>query len=243
MLKHHYLEKYLTHVARLKAQFGKDKGMHLAVGGHWDWIGRLEVELLKMFGLCDGMRLVDLGCGSGRLAVVLAKDIKVGYHGIDIIPDLLAYAKEITPPTYRFSRVENIEIPDADESADMICAFSLFTHLLHEETYIYLEECRRVLKPGGKLVFSFLELAMPAHWSIFQSTKDQRKAKVDQPLNVFFERPAIETWAGHLNFSVDRYIDCTMGDVIRLSKPTTDPSGVVKEGGNMGQSVCVLTKL
>ncbi|MGN6770582.1 MAG: class I SAM-dependent methyltransferase [Rhizobiaceae bacterium] len=243
MLKLHYLEKYFPHVAKLKEQFGRDEGMHLAVGGQWEWVGRLETDLLRMMGLRDGMRLVDLGCGSGRLAVVLAKEMRIEYHGIDIVPDLLEYAKEITPPAYRFSRVENIEIPDTDQSADMICAFSLFTHLLHEETYIYLEECARVLKPGGKLVFSFLELAIPPHWAIFQSTKDKRKAGVDMPLNVFFERPAIEVWAKRLNFRIDKYLDSTMGDTIPLSKPTTDPKGVLKQNGNMGQSVCVLTKI
>ena len=53
-------------------------------------------------------------------------------------------------------------IPAPDACADMVCAFSVFTHLLHTETYLYLEDIRRVLRPGGRLVFSFLEFANPA---------------------------------------------------------------------------------
>ena len=43
-------------------------------------------------------------------------------------------------------------IPAPDGEADMVCFFSVLTHLLHEESYVYLQDARRVLKPTGKLV-------------------------------------------------------------------------------------------
>ena len=47
----------------------------------------------------------------------------------------------------------------------MILAFSVFTHLLHEESFIYLEDFKRVLKPGGSVVFSFLEVLVVGRFS------------------------------------------------------------------------------
>ena len=241
MYEDHSFKNNTAVIAALKAQHG-DEGLRMAVGGYWEWMGNLEASLLKIAGLRDGMRLIDLGCGSGRLAVVLAEQAKVAYHGIDIMPDLLDYARKNTPSDFQFSLVDKLEIPDADGVADMVCAFSLFTHLLHEETYTYLEEAKRVLKPGGVLVFSFLEFAFPSHWTIFNATQKDTKAGVRTTLNVFFERAAIEAWAKHLDLQVVRYIDGNSGDIAQLEKPLKSPDGTMKTAGNLGQSVCFLRK-
>jgi len=242
MYEKHYIQDYTAHVANLKSHFGEEEGLRLAVGGQWEWIGQLEACLLKLAGLRDGMRLIDLGCGSGRLATVLAKQTEIRYHGIDIISDLLTYARSISPRNYIFTQVEKIEIPDYNENADVICAFSLFTHLLHEETFAYLQEVHRVLKPGGVLVFSFIEFAMPSHWTVFESTLSQSKNGTRAHLNVFIERPAIEVWAKHLGFKIERYIDGHMGDVLPLPEPMVSPDGTTKTHGGLGQSTCILRK-
>lgn len=48
--------------------------------------------------------------------------------------------------------------PFADASFDVIYAASLFTHLLPDEARNYLSEARRVLRPGGRCLFSFFIL-------------------------------------------------------------------------------------
>jgi hypothetical protein len=40
------------------------------------------------------------------------------------------------------------------DSVDMIRAFSVFTHIEHEDSYLYLKEALRVVRPGGRFVFS-----------------------------------------------------------------------------------------
>lgn len=245
MLEKHFLKDYIAHVAKLKSSSRSlEEAMSLAVGGNFEAMGQIEADLLRMYGLCDGARLIDLGCGSGRTAVAISRDLQVDYHGIDIVEDLLDFARAHTPQSYRYSRVEELQIPDQDGRADMICAFSLFTHLLHEESYIYLEECARVLKPGGRLVFSFLEFQIPAHWGVFAITVQQLKASARAPLNVFIERNAIQTWAEHLGFAVEGWMDSTQGPCIPLSRPVVMDSGEKLENrANLGQSVCVLRKL
>ena len=57
---------------------------------------------------------------------------------------------------------------------------------------------KRVLKPDGRIVFSFLEFQMPSHWTVFASTVKDMRGRNEHPLNVFMERNAIQAWAEHL---------------------------------------------
>jgi SAM-dependent methyltransferase len=205
MAQFHFVEDYEKLVARLVKTYPIDEAMAYAVGGGYELFGNIEAQLLRGLGLADGMRLVDLGCGSGRLATVLHATTKVSYVGIDIVQALLDYAKKKSP-RYEFILHRDLSIPQPDASADMVSAFSLFTHLLHAETYIYLEECKRVLKPGGRIVFSFLEFAEPAHWDVFVHTRNATRTNTADHLNTFIERGAIATWAAHAGLAVDQYI-------------------------------------
>jgi ubiquinone/menaquinone biosynthesis C-methylase UbiE len=229
MAEYHFVEDYEKHVTHLIAHHPLDEAMSRAVGGEtvadYKTIGQIEAQLLRSLGLARGMHLVDLGCGSGRLAAELHGVLDITYVGIDIIQSLLDYAKT-KAPTYQFIRHRDLSIPLSAGSADMICAFSLFTHLLHTETYIYLEEAVRVLKPGGRMVFSFLEFEELAHWDIFVRTKNARKT-CNPPLDMFIERNAINTWATHLDLIVEQFIA---------------GAGPIGDFPGLGQSAVVLRK-
>jgi SAM-dependent methyltransferase len=136
--------------------------------------------------------------------------------------------------------VSGFTIPEQDGAADMVCFFSVFTHLLHEQTYLYLEEARRVLRPGGRVVFSFLEFCIDGHWAVFSATVEDMRANRHHPLNIFFDRDAIRAWTAHLGFQV---VDIRDGSerFVPLSEPLTLDNGDKMEGfGNLGQSICVL---
>jgi len=212
----------------LKGQMPHDKAMELAIGGGFELIGPIEVALLRHYGLPQDGYLVDVGCGSGRLAKPLSAWLQGRYLGIDLVPALVAHARKIAArPDWRFQVIDHIGIPEADGRADMVCFFSVLTHLTHEQSYWYLEEARRVLKPGGRVVFSFLEFREPVHLKVFLDTVDSVKRKVVMPMNVFIDREAIRVWAEKLGMEV---VDIRDG---------ADP--VVAEG-NLGQSLCVLQK-
>ena len=101
--------------------------------------------------------------------------------------------------------VDGLAIPEQDQVADLVCFFSVFTHLLHEQSYVYLRDARRVLKPGGRIVFSFLEFSIPNHWDVFDSNiADIGGSK---PLNMFLSRDAIEAWAAHLDLRIEAVED------------------------------------
>lgn len=219
-----------------------ERAMTLAVGGEFEAVGSLEFELLKHFGLREDFYVIDVGCGSGRLAKQLSGYSTGRYLGIDIIPELLDHARRIVErPDWRFERANGLSIPEEDNAADMVCFFSVFTHLLHEQTYVYLQEAKRVVKPGGIIVFSFLDFTVPDHWNVF--VYNQLDLDVNaHPLNMFISKDAIRVWAEHLGLHVHTMEDADKA-FIPLSKPIVFENGTVMEkAGAFGQSVCVLQK-
>jgi SAM-dependent methyltransferase len=47
-----------------------------------------------------------------------------------------------------------VGLPLLDASADVICAFSVFTHMEHEDSWRFLADALRVIRLGGHFVFS-----------------------------------------------------------------------------------------
>lgn len=217
--------------------------LHTAVGGQFEAFGVVEREMLRFYGLGPDQFLVDVGCGSGRLAIPLAQDHRGGYLGTDVVEELLVYARQrCGRPDWRFEAVDKLAIPAADGSADMVCFFSVFTHLLHEHSYVYLEEAKRVLKPGGRIVFSFIEYVNPEHQAIFDLTLQDAGHLDLHPLNIFMDRDAIRYWASRLEMGIVEIRDGT--DLfVPLPEPVVLDDGGVLEGlGRLGQSICVLEK-
>lgn len=245
MRKFDLRHSYARFVNALKKQHENDQAMSLAVGGDFDAVGILERELLIQHGLKKDDYIIDVGCGSGRLAKQLSQYLNVKYLGIDVVSELINNARKFTGQTdWRFEVMDGRSIPEEDNKVDIVCFFSVFTHILHEQSYNYLREAKRVLKPGGKIIFSFKEFRNPSHWAGFEWASEQPDDL--DILNVFLTREAIEVWSNHLNLVITAILD---GDKphIPLPHPIRFDDGSVIEGkgklGPIGQSVCILDKL
>jgi len=149
--------------------WGKTHSDEEVVGeSDFDLVGRIELGLLLAEGFKPTHTLVDFGCGTGRLAVHAIPALSGGHYiGIDVAPSMLEKAerrvRSVVPrPPCRVSWMlqPTSAFPLADASVDVICAFSVFTHIEHEDTYRYLKDALRVIRPGGRFVFSCLPLSL-----------------------------------------------------------------------------------
>jgi SAM-dependent methyltransferase len=161
---------------------------HLAFvgGGDFEQTGR---EFLGHFaglgGLEPGDRVLDIGCGIGRMALPLTGYLDGGsYAGFDVGREMVRWcSRHISPrwpnfefawaPVYNgkynpFGNVSGTEFrfPYEDAGFDFAFATSLFTHLLRDETRHYLTETARVLRPGGTCLLTFFLLTPEAEREI-----------------------------------------------------------------------------
>lgn len=234
-------DDYLENIAKEVSSGEGDVGFAVAIGSpSWEEfhrVGRLEAALLVQYGLLNCEVLVDVGCGAGRLAVSLPESFAGRYIGTDISEMLLSYAERlVNGPRIRFVQVNDLTIPLETESVDMVSMFSLLTHLRHEESFLYLRDAMRVLRPGGKIIFSFLDFSQESHWSIFHETVSAVETKALHHVNQFMSRDLISAWARMLGCEVVQVHD-GQGWFIEC----VDSDGTVRFD-SIGQSVAVWEK-
>lgn len=204
----HYVDDYNRYVGKLGRMFDHDDTMSYAVGGgDFEEAGAGQLRILRRFGLSAGDRLVDVGCGSGRLSAALTREFGagIGYLGLDVVPALLEHAARISDPSYTFAVNTELTIPVDEGECDVVAFFSVITHLRHEESYRYLRDAARAVRPGGLIVATFLE--SERHWSIFERVVDiYGNPDVDEPAVVFIERPMLETWVRKIGLEVEQIL-------------------------------------
>lgn len=241
MSEHHSVTDYKQVVDKRLGSMDEDAAMAEAIGGHFHAFGLVQRDLLLQHGLQDCRSLLDIGCGSGRLAYAIRDIEALQYTGIDVVQDLLDYAeRKCARDDWIFKKSTDFSIPAESESTDMVTAFSVFTHLLHEESYKYLMEAHRILKPGGKLIFSFLDFSIPTHWPMFIANIARPNAR--EHLNQFIDTQAITTWSRHLHFKIFGIYPGNENHIV-LRQPVEMENGEVLRGSTtLVQSVCVLEK-
>lgn len=230
---------YQNHFKDLKTHYKDEKElMSLVVGGGgFETMGKKEFNLILQEGLEKKDTLVDIGCGSGRLAYQLKDYLSDGvYYGFDILPELIQYAEKICDrKNFNFkvltaSQIEKNLIPLEDNSIDWITFFSVCTHLPHKNSFLYLQEACRILKPGGKILISFLEFKIPEHFINFKVyVNDNRPEPV---LNQFVSLDAWKMWIHDLQLNLSKYYPGNT-KYIKISENESD---------TLGQSIIILEK-
>ncbi len=141
-----------------------DMGIWYAIGEAWS---QIAIRVSKV----DKPRILDIGCGSGKMARFFAMIPGATYLGIDIFKPAIEWSQaafkplpnfafthfDIHSPLYNGSGkldVTTARVPAPTASFDLIICGSLFTHLLEPAFKHYLGEVARCLSNQGRAVVS-----------------------------------------------------------------------------------------
>ena len=112
-------------------------------------------ELVRWSGLDQlpsGSRVLDVGCGIGGSARILARDYGLEVLGISISSAQIARATALTPaslPHCRFQVMDALDLNLAAGSFDAVWSVEACPHMPDKQRYA--DELLRVLRPGGRL--------------------------------------------------------------------------------------------
>lgn len=101
--------------------------------------------------------IIDVGCGIGGSTLYLAEKFGATATGITLSPVQASRAKERAIEANLADKVEfqianALEMPFADNSFDLVWSLESGEHMPDKTKF--LQECYRVLQPGGKLIFA-----------------------------------------------------------------------------------------
>ena len=121
----------------------------------YDRVSDLQFEggkrLVERLGLKEGARVLDVGCGTGRLAHWIAERVgtKDAVVGIDPLEERIHIARSRGAAVrFEVGQAEDLRAFE-DESFDAVCMSSVL-HWVADKAQA-LAEARRVLRPGGRL--------------------------------------------------------------------------------------------
>lgn len=99
----------------------------------------------------DGSEVfVDIGCGIGRIGKWVSPLVK-HYHGVDISEEMLKIAREVFTRhrnTTFWKSEQNLRMFN-DNEVDIAFTCLVFQHIGLEKSLSYIEDVKRILRPGG----------------------------------------------------------------------------------------------
>lgn len=122
----------------------------IAVG--WDQSSRdpdfWRPEFEKFRQLLPRGRIIDLGCGGGRDALLFTQYDYYEYVGIDLLKGVLSEARKLAP-SGQYSKMSMHKLGFKPGSFDGFWATASLLHIPKARVQNVLEEIKRVVKPGG----------------------------------------------------------------------------------------------
>jgi ubiquinone/menaquinone biosynthesis C-methylase UbiE len=216
--------------------------------GDFKKIGNEFCQYLVEFGeLGRDDKVLDLGCGIGRIAIPLTRYLssRATYHGIDVVPDGVEWAQQhISKKFQNFhfqcadiynasynpkgrNRGDQYRLPFQDGYFDFIFMTSVFTHMLRPDVENYLREAVRVLAAGGRC-FSTYFLLNDASLNLIKagSSSHDFPYEIDGCRTVDKERPTMATAYDESYMTRATYAVFTPALIFRSWSPSDLASGL-----------------
>ncbi len=145
-------------------------------GGNFVTVGDDFFKTLTQYGLSPDMRVLDVGCGQGRMARPLIGFFDQGdYTGFDIVKPGIEWCQHQYADLPKFDFIhadvfnqrynklgktlaKDYRFPFENDSFERVFLTSVFTHMFADDVENYLFEISRVLKPGGAALITWFLL-------------------------------------------------------------------------------------
>jgi len=116
----------------------------------------LDRELLDRFArnVIGRGPVCDLGCGPGEIARYLRDQGVMEVFGLDLSPGMVEQARQLSPDI-EFKQGNMLSLDAAEGTWAGIAAFYSIIHIPRADVVRALRELKRVLQPGGWLLFTF----------------------------------------------------------------------------------------
>ena len=147
-------------------------------------------KLLANASVRPGDRVLDIGCGPGYFARMLAEAVgpEGSVVGIDAAPEMIDYAsrkaRRLPNCTFQSGTAESLAFPDG--TFDVVVSSLMMHHLPDEVRQQALGEMRRVLRPGGTLLLADFTIPERGAWRLVASVTGhasmQRRVSPLEPL-------------------------------------------------------------
>lgn len=173
--------------------------------GDYFAVGReFSTCLLDYCDLQPSDAVLDVGCGSGRIALGLARQLnrRGRYAGFDVRREAIDWCtRHITAryPNFQFTVADVLNhayrpdgvtaatafrFPYPDQAFNLAVLTSVFTHMRPDDVRSYLAEIHRVLRPGGRCFITWFVL-----------DEETRRLTAEHRSTLGFHWPQGEAWA------------------------------------------------
>jgi ubiquinone/menaquinone biosynthesis C-methylase UbiE len=150
------IDRVLTSRSETRAFYNKISKIYDLMAEHSE--GPVRQKCLRKLAPLPGETLLEIGCGTGHITAELAREggDRGRVYALDLSDGMLAQTGHLLQQQDLLERVclccaDATKLPLRDRSVDAL--FSSFTLELFDtpEIPVVLAECRRVLRPGGRL--------------------------------------------------------------------------------------------
>jgi len=226
----------------------------------WDDIARYHMDAYdKYTPFKSDANILEVGCGVGRDAIHLLDRLsdKGTYIGMDIIkpsidwctqhissqhPNFTFHYADIHSPIHNPKgklKVTDTHLPAGEAWADLIVLQSVFTHMFSWDIAHYLQEFRRILKPGGKVFASFFVLDDEAR-ELIKKTKPALQFKHQLEPGCFINNKTYPE--GAIAYTPEKLHELLRIGGLQLAQPIHPGFWSGRQGDFDGQDIAILER-
>lgn len=136
-------ERYVSGFLRRSAETD-NKSLSAKQVRAFDWY------LRKWMPVDRGSLILDAGCGGGNLLAYFRRRGYLNLRGVDISPEQVCLARRVTSAVQQTNILEYLDT--TAEQFDLVTAMDVVEHFTKDELLRFLELCRKVIKPAGRII-------------------------------------------------------------------------------------------